>query len=104
MVRAVYPILFAGTWSRYSARAMPQLTRAAMYHALLFRFFRWPYQAKVMNMLDRTRRIVVLMIIGILFPYAELGEYSFQDLVCGYHTDDLAQRVQGLPEIERYHL
>ena len=43
----------------YSNRAMPQLMKAAMYQARLFRFFRWPYQAKVMKMFDRTRRPAV---------------------------------------------
>ena len=42
----------AGTWSRYSARAMPQLTRAAKYQGAVARFLRWPYQAIVMNTLE----------------------------------------------------
>src|SRR5512139_3522708 len=42
----------AGTWMRYSNSAMPQLTSAATYHGELEKFFRWPYQAKVMNRLD----------------------------------------------------
>src|SRR5690606_33764979 len=33
---------------------MPQLTRAAIHHGLSARFFRWAYQAKVMNMLEAT--------------------------------------------------
>ncbi len=37
---------------RYSNNAMLQLTSAAIHHGLLLRFFRWPYQAKVMNTLD----------------------------------------------------
>ena len=44
----------AGTCSRYSASAMPQLTSAAMYHGAVARFFRWPYQAMVMNTLEAT--------------------------------------------------
>src|SRR6185369_11883634 len=43
------PIRFAGTWNRYSASAMPQLTSAATYHGAVARFFRWPYQASVMK-------------------------------------------------------
>src|SRR5674476_1006625 len=42
----------AGTWSRYSNSAMPQLTSAATYQGELARFFRCPYHAKVMNRLD----------------------------------------------------
>src|SRR6188768_697655 len=42
----------AGTCSRYSARAMPQLMTAAMYQGEAARFFRCPYQAKVMNTLE----------------------------------------------------
>jgi hypothetical protein len=30
-VSAVYPIRLAGTWRRYSKRAIPQLARAATY-------------------------------------------------------------------------
>src|SRR5688572_13193306 len=44
----------AGTCSRYSASAMPQLTKAAMYQGAVARFFRWPYQAMVMNTLEAT--------------------------------------------------
>src|SRR4051812_27770822 len=46
------PMRLAGTCSRYSARAMPQLTSAAMYQGEVARFFRCPYQAKVMKMLE----------------------------------------------------
>jgi hypothetical protein len=31
---------------------MPQLTKAATYQGAVARFFRWPYQAIVMNKLD----------------------------------------------------
>lgn len=44
----------AGTWNMYSARAMPQLTNAAMYQGAVARFFKWPYQAIVMKTLDAT--------------------------------------------------
>src|SRR5690606_24409110 len=47
---------FAGTWNRYSSRAMPQLTRAAMIHGLLFSSLRWAYHAKVMNTLLHSSR------------------------------------------------
>jgi hypothetical protein len=32
---------------------MPQLTRITI-HKAVFSYFRWPYQAKVMNVLDMT--------------------------------------------------
>src|SRR6185436_17561706 len=46
----------AGTISRYSKRAMPQLTRAAIHQGLAESSFRCAYQAKVMNTFDRARR------------------------------------------------
>lgn len=54
----------AGTCSRYSNSAMPQLTRAATYHGAVARFFRWPYQAKVMNTLLRMSSNTVCIEIG----------------------------------------
>src|SRR5438067_24156 len=43
----------AGTCSRYSKSAMPQLTTATTYHEdPVLKYFRWPYQAIVMNRLD----------------------------------------------------
>ena len=53
MVRASWPIRLAGTWSRYSNKAMPQLMRAAMNHGLEARDLRWPYQASVIKTLLR---------------------------------------------------
>src|SRR6185295_440032 len=44
----------AGTWRRYSKRAIPQLTAAAAHHGQAARFFRCAYQAKVMNTLEAT--------------------------------------------------
>ena len=49
----------AGTCSRYSNSAMPQLTSAAMYQGLSARFFRWPYQAKVMKTFEATSSTIV---------------------------------------------
>jgi len=51
MLNCVKPMRLAGTCSRYSNSATPQLTRAAVYQGVLARFFRWPYQAKVMKTL-----------------------------------------------------
>src|SRR5690606_12625561 len=53
-LNTVYPARLAGTCSRYSNSAMPQLTKAAIHQGLSARFFRWAYQAKVMNMLEAT--------------------------------------------------
>ena len=44
----------AGTCSRYSNSAMPQLTSAATYHGRSARFWRWAYQANVMKTLEQT--------------------------------------------------
>src|SRR5687767_15823808 len=46
----------AGTISRYSSRAISQLTSAATHQSLAERSLRWAYQAKVMNTLDAARR------------------------------------------------
>src|SRR5215213_10492397 len=60
---------FAGTWSRYSKSAMPQLTSAAMSHERLLRFRRWAYHANVMKtfeqMSSRTERTTGDMWAGI---------------------------------------
>src|SRR5690348_12340793 len=48
----------AGTCSRYSNSAMPQLASAAMNQGLPERFLRCAYQAKVMNTFDRMSRPV----------------------------------------------
>src|SRR5580698_3036787 len=42
----------AGTCSRYSNRAIPQLTSAATTQGRVFNSLRWPYQAKVMKTFD----------------------------------------------------
>jgi hypothetical protein len=44
-VKAVAPMRFAGTWSRYSNSAIPQLTSAATHQGRFARVRRWPYQA-----------------------------------------------------------
>lgn len=61
---AVYPIRLAGTWIRYSNKAIPQLINAATYQAFALRFFKCPYQAKVINTLDRISNAVVSRMIG----------------------------------------
>src|SRR6478609_1952019 len=49
----------AGTCSRYSNRAIPQLAKAATIHGRPLRLRRWAYQAKVMNTFERTSRPTV---------------------------------------------
>src|SRR6201988_2267749 len=50
---------FAGTISRYSKSAMPQLASAAIHQGLAESSFRCAYQAKVMNTLEATSRPAV---------------------------------------------
>src|SRR6476661_1308874 len=50
---------FAGTWRRYSNRAMDQLTMAATYQALDRRSLRWAYQANVMKTFEHVSSPVV---------------------------------------------
>src|SRR5579859_1942276 len=49
---------FAGTWKQYSARAISQLTRMAVIRGV-FLYFRWPYHARVMNVLDTIKSKIV---------------------------------------------
>jgi hypothetical protein len=61
----VNPILFAGTCSEYSKKAIPQLKiitdkRLKFSKRLIVFSFRCPYQAKVIKALDITRRNTVL--------------------------------------------
>src|ERR1700685_4735790 len=51
---------FAGTWKQYSAKAMTQLIRITLKSGA-WRYFKWPYQAKVMKMLEIVRRMMVVM-------------------------------------------
>src|ERR1044071_6467353 len=55
----------AGTCSKYSKSAMPQLTNAAMYHFRSARFLRCAYQANVMKMFDVQRSKLVFTRTGI---------------------------------------
>jgi hypothetical protein len=43
---------------QYSKKAMPQLTRIT-FQSASWRNFRWPYQAKVMKMLEKMSRMMV---------------------------------------------
>src|SRR5712671_6599679 len=60
---------FAGTWKQYSAKAMSQLITMTLNNGA-WRYFRWPYQAKVMKMLERVRsRIVVMRICCLILGF-----------------------------------
>src|ERR1700686_4015590 len=52
------PMRLAGTWKQYSKKAMLQLARMTFQSASL-RYFRWPYQAKVMKMFEMVSRRIV---------------------------------------------
>jgi hypothetical protein len=52
--------LFAGTAKQYSTKAMLQLARMASYNGV-DGYFSWPYQAKVINTLETTRRRMGVM-------------------------------------------
>jgi hypothetical protein len=69
----------AGTWKQYSKKAIDQLTRTT-FQSASWRKRRWPYQAKVMKMLEMVRRITV-HIIGML------------DAICGPAVTELGLRV-----------
>src|SRR3954449_13613345 len=55
----------AGTWSRYSKSAIPQLANAATYHGRDDRLRRWAYQANVMKTFEAMRRETVTRIVRI---------------------------------------
>src|SRR5208337_906320 len=50
----------AGTWKQYSKKAIIQLITITFNNGTL-RYFRWPYQAKVMKMLETVSRAIVRM-------------------------------------------
>src|SRR6516164_3611194 len=58
----------AGTCSRYSNRAIPQLASAARYHGRSSRFLRWAYHAKVMKTLEAMSSSTVGTTTGMLTP------------------------------------
>ena len=60
------PMRLAGTWSKYSKIAIPQLIKAAMIHGFDRRLFRCPYRANVMKMLESVSRTIVFKMIGIV--------------------------------------
>src|SRR5689334_24499170 len=69
----VWPIRFAGTCSRYSNNATPQLTSAATNHGFELSSLRCAYQANVMKTFDRISRMTVWAVAGTNAPYGFLG-------------------------------
>ena len=55
------PILLAGTWKQYSKKAIPQLIIITFQSGESLNF-KWPYQAKVINVFEMIRRNMVLNI------------------------------------------
>src|SRR5690242_13367598 len=52
----------AGTWKQYSAKAISQLTRITLKRGA-WRYFKCPYQAKVMKILEMVRSNIVVMLL-----------------------------------------
>ncbi len=86
----VAPMRLAGTCSRYSKSAIPQLTSAATYQALVCMFFRWPYHAKVMNTLEAVSSSAVCIHTGI-----ELRADWSQAGMGGVEGGAVVERVRG---------
>ena len=82
VVNSYEPMRLAGTWKQYSAKAMNQLMTMTL-NSGAWRYFKWPYQAKVIKMLERVRSRIV--VIGICCPI--LG------FVCTRHA--MAVRPRG---------
>ncbi len=66
-VNSYEPMRFAGTWKQYSANAMSQLMTITL-NSGAWRYFKWPYQAIVMKMLERVNSRIVIMRICCLIP------------------------------------
>src|ERR1700680_3759733 len=68
---------FAGTWKQYSKKAISQLTTITLYSGTS-RYFKCPYQAKVMKMLEMVSSAIAFM--GPFSPFCGLffrgSEYS----------------------------
>src|ERR1700688_3812911 len=74
------PMRLAGTWKQYSKKAMPQLARMTFQSASL-RYFRWPYQAKVIKIFEMVSRRIVRIVqifldVDINVP-GRYGKYRF---------------------------
>ena len=58
-VNVPWPMRLAGTWKQYSAKTISQLTRMASMSGV-FLYFKCPYHAKVIKMLEIIRKIMVV--------------------------------------------
>src|ERR1700745_856678 len=54
------PIRLAGTWKQYSKKAISQLTSVS-FHSGTFWYFKWPYHAAVMKMLEKSSKTIVII-------------------------------------------
>src|SRR5215213_631770 len=77
----LYPMRLAGTCSRYSNRAMPQLTTAARYHGRSARFWRCAYHANVMNTFEQSSSSAAWTMTSVLIgpPGTKLGIHGAPD-------------------------
>ena len=67
----------AGTWSRYSKKAMAYEKITAMIQGFEFNSFRWAYQAKVIKVLDSVSRVIILMVLRSIGIEAEKDGFYF---------------------------
>src|SRR5512140_335575 len=83
----------AGTCSRYSKSAMPQLAIAATHHTRSFRLRRCAYQANVMKTLEAMRRSVVCATTGSDAIVLRFGRRVEQlDALVGDAGEEVARR------------
>src|SRR5919112_1014161 len=92
---------FAGTCSRYSNSAMPQLATAARYQGLSPRFLRCAYQAKVMKILESNSRKAVRRRTE-LTRAPQSG--SSLPAPAGAEAGDMGHMVLPVPGVEGEHL
>src|ERR1700719_3108715 len=88
----------AGTWKQYSANAVSQLITMTL-NSGAWRYFRCPYQAKVMKMLDSVRsRIVVMqvccLIQRLVCTRQKICNPTIQEKLAAGFRDRLANRWQ----------
>src|SRR5688572_424525 len=78
---------FAGTCSRYSKNAMPQLTRTAIISGRVRRSRRWAYHANVMNTFEQIRSNTVRVTTPISHPQLDLRPTTYQLPATSYQLD-----------------
>lgn len=86
------PILLAGTWKEYSNSAIPQLinitpARLKPLNQVHCLNFKWPYQAKVIKVLDNIKRPIVIkaFFIGIIIRFYIVHQTSYIVLSVSFH-------------------